>query len=669
MTEEFQQGEEHSEDTMFQDAVAALRKGDKPRAKELLTLLLNADQNNPTYWVWLSAAVDNSKERVYCLQTALKLDPVNNTAKRGLILLGALAPDDTIQPFTVNRPRAWENKLLLANEKPREKGFKAIMKSPALRLAGIGALVVGLMAVVYVGFLIPRQTVFVPTKVVTVGPTSTFTTTPTVFGAVGQPTKLSLGPTPLWMLLKETYTPTPAYVNTPHGGASGAYYRAAQAAYQKRDWDTYLTNMQYVATYEPEAADIHYYIGEAYRFKGEGREAIREYNEALKIDDQFGPAYLGLALARLLEEPGADVEAIFKEAIKRDPDFGDAYLELARYHLSRKDTKAALADLGKAVKLMPSSADVYIAYAKVYVALDDKKKALEAAEKAYAVDVTSLPVYQLLGELYIESGQYQRATEALDVYVIYEPEDAESLAFLGRAYYEMKDYKKAVENFDKAFAINRNSLRKFYLYRGIANLELENIDQAAADLEQAGGLDAKSFDVNFGLARVYFLQEKFGSAFQRIEPAMAFAKTDEQKALAFYWRAMIQEKRDLRNEAVKDWQALLAMDDSVVTAEMRKTAEERLRAMVTATPTPKGGKKTATPTATLKPRTPTPTAKGGATVTPTSKINVTATPTPQPNVTASPTSKVTITPPPPTVTMTPPPKVTVTGTATPTPKK
>lgn len=652
MTEEFQPGQEHSEDTMFQDAVAALRKGDKPRAKELLTLLLKADQNNPTYWIWLSASVDNSKERIYCLQTALKLDPENKTAKRGLILLGALAPDAALQPFTVPHPRAWEEKLLLANEKPREKGLKAVMRSPALRLAGIGVLFAGLAAVLFVAFIIPRQTTIVPTKTNTPGPTPTFTATPTLLGGVGEPTQSSFGPTPLWMLLPETYTPTPVYVNTPHGGASGAFYRAAQKAFLEKDWEAYLTNMQYIATYEPDAADIQYYIGEAYRLQGNGKEAIKAYNAALKMDDKFGPAYLGLALARLLDEPGADVEFLFNEAIERDPDYGEVYLELARYHLSRKDVKPALAALDKAVKLLPNSAEVYVTYARAHMAAGDNKKALAAAEKAYAADITALSVYQLLGELYIESGQYQRAIEALDVYATYVPEDAESLAFLGRAYFEMENYEKAVENFDKAFEVNRNSLRKYYLYRGLANLELGNADQAVEDLEQAAAADARNFDVNFGLARAYYAQEKFGSAFQRIEPARAFAKTDEEISQMLYWRALIQEKRDQRNDAVKDWQALLAMKSDAVTKEMRATAEEHLKSIVTPTNTPKGGNKTATPTAAPS-RTPTP--KGGAKTTPTATANGTT----------APTARATITPPPPTVTMTPPPaKATPTGTPT-----
>src|SRR5512141_3320690 len=101
------------DDVVFQEAVEALREGKKARARELLTGLLKTDQNNATYWVWMSSTVDTVKERIYCLQTAFKLDPQNAAAKRGLILHGAPSPDATLQPFPVNRPRAWEDTLLL----------------------------------------------------------------------------------------------------------------------------------------------------------------------------------------------------------------------------------------------------------------------------------------------------------------------------------------------------------------------------------------------------------------------------------------------------------------------------------------------------------------------------------------------------------------------------
>src|SRR6476659_139506 len=134
------------DDVVFQEAIEALREVKKSRARELLTGLLKTDQNNATYWVWMSATVETAKERLYCLQTALKLDPQNAAAKRGLILHGALPADETIQPFPANRPRAWEEKLLLAHEKPRLKGWAAVRASPVTRLGGfvaLGAVLIG----------------------------------------------------------------------------------------------------------------------------------------------------------------------------------------------------------------------------------------------------------------------------------------------------------------------------------------------------------------------------------------------------------------------------------------------------------------------------------------------------------------------------------------------
>lgn len=629
--------EDQANDTMFEDAVSALRRGDKTRAKELLTLLLKADQNNPTYWIWLSAAVDNKKERIYCLQTANKLDPENVTAKRGLVLLGAMPPDETVQPFSLNRPRVWEQKLLLATEKPKEKGFKAVMKHPAMRLVGVALIIVGLFSAALFGFILPRQTFTLPTKSFTPGPSPTFTATPTVWGATALPTKPFTGPTPLWMFLPQTYTPTAIYVNTPRAAQSLDQNRVAKAAFEQGDWDAFIASMELILEMEPEAADVHYWIGEAYRFKNDPESAMASYNEALKIDPQFGPPYLGLARARLLDNPNLNVEYLFDEAIERDPDFGEIYIERARYYLLHNDPKSAIADLEEAEKFMSESPSVYMAYADAYLALDDKDSALEAAEKAYSLDITDPQVYKLMGTMYIENGEYARAVDALNVYAVYAVDNDRAYALLGRAYYELNDYQSAVENFDKAESINSNGLRRFYIYRGLANLELGNIDPAVEDLEEALREDDTSFEVSLALAEAYFIQEKFGSAFLRAEVMKSLAKTDEQTALALYWSALTQEKRGEFKAAVKDWQALLKMDADVMTPEMREEAETHLKSVVT-------------PTNTAKPVTPTATKKNAATPSPTQKSG-SATPTPKSGV-VTPTIKAGVSP---TVTVTPKP--------------
>ena len=94
---------------MFQEAQTALGSGDRARARDLLTRLIKADAANSLYWVWMSAAVETSKERIYCLNEALKHDPQNLAARRGLIGLGALPPDPALVIPLEKQRRDWES--------------------------------------------------------------------------------------------------------------------------------------------------------------------------------------------------------------------------------------------------------------------------------------------------------------------------------------------------------------------------------------------------------------------------------------------------------------------------------------------------------------------------------------------------------------------------------
>jgi tetratricopeptide (TPR) repeat protein len=623
---------EQNNDTIFQDSINALRNGDKPRAKELLTLLLKTNQNNATYWIWLSASVEAPKERIYCLQTALKLDPENSTAKRGLILLGALPPDETIQPFPMNRPRAWEEKLLLAHEKPKERGLRAVLKSPLVRLGSLTVIGIGMCALIFFGLILPRIGTIQLAPTSTAGPSPTFTATPTIFGATAIPTQVFVGPTPLSAFLDATYTPTALYVNTPRSVSSIDQFRIAMDAYEKGEWDVFIDNMLLLEPLEPESPDIPYYIGEAYRFKGDTGSARSYYNKAIDLDPDFAPAYLGLARMELESNPTSRrVEGYFEDAIERDPNFGEVYLERARWLINREDFEDAFADLELAEQILPGSPEVYIAYANAYRGEGDSDMALEYAQKAYAADILNLPTYKLLGDLYLEREDYVNAAEALRLYTTYQ-NDATGFGKLGQAYYYLGEYENAVAAINSGEEINRNGMQKYVVYRGLSHVELGNFNDAEGDMNTAVEEESQSFEARLGYTRALYGVEKFGSAFLQAESMRALAETDEEKALELFWRGRIQEQRNDIRDAIKSWNDLLKLDEDVMTPEMRAEAEERLKVLVppTDTPepsnTPRGGASTSTPTA----------SPSGTPATPTKKPVTSPTPSRTPSVTPTP---------------------------------
>ncbi|MGE5643358.1 MAG: tetratricopeptide repeat protein [Byssovorax cruenta] len=614
------------DDVVFQEAVEALREGKKARARELLTGLLKTNQNNATYWVWMSATVDSTKERIYCLQTALKLDPENATAKRGLILHGALPADESVQPFPVNRPRAWEEKLLLAHEKPKLKGWAAVRASPVARIGGFVALGAVIVSAVVFGFIIPRigQQSTIPTN--TPGPSPTWTLTPTSINATGQPSSASTS-APLAELLPAPYTATPLYVITPRSPLTNDIYRSVKLAYEKGNWDEVIRGMQEILKLEPQSADVYYYIGEAYRFKGEYPNAITAYQSSLSVNPNFGPGYVGLARARLGLDSNTDVTSFLDEAIRLDPNFGEAYLERAKARLRQNNISGALNDLAKADPLLKNSSPlVYFTLAQARYQEGDLEQALKAAQRANQLDVTSLPTYLLLGQIYADMGNHEEAVKALDLYLKYKADDSVAYLLLGKMEFENQDYEDTINAMDKAIALNRNE-RESYLYRFLSNVELGHGDQADEDIDKVLLYYSDNFDANIAVLRLHLLQGRNGSALLQLGKAEALAETDEQKAQVYFWGAILYETRKDWVKAAEYWQKLLDLPEDALPAGFRDQAEQHLAEIQSKLPTPKV---TNTPS-----RTPTRTPRPTDTRVPTHTS--TATNTPRPTRTPTPT--------------------------------
>ena len=616
-----------TDDSSFQEAVEALREGNKTKARELLTGLLKEDQNNATYWVWMSAAMDTVKERIYCLQTAFKLDPENGAAKRGLILHGALPADESIQPFSLNRPRTWEEKLLLAHEKPKPKGWAAVKASPVFRFGGVvllGAVIIG--AVIF-GFIIPgfNQVTIQPTR--TLGPSPTFSRTPTSVNSTGLPTAQGT-PAPLSDLLSEPYTPTPLYVAIERSPLTGDYRLRFEAAFRTGKWDEAIAALDEIIKLDSSALYAYYYKGEAYRFKGDAGSAVAAYQSALGVDQSFGPGYVGWARAQLMNNPNADVLSILDEAIRSDPNFGEAYIERAAMKLRQNDIQGALADLDSANELLPNSPLVFFQLAQARLKAGETDLAIGAARRANELDVTMLPTYLLLGQLYADTGEDEAALQALNIYLKYQQNDPEAHLLVGYIHFDNGDYQEAIHAMNRVITLDPNR-REAYLHRFLSNVELGNGDAADEDIDRVLSFYRDLFEANIAMIRLHLLQDRVGSALLLLDRTEALAETDEQKALAYYWSAKVYETRkDLKNEA-QAWTNLLDLPARAMTSEMRTEAEERLAEI-------------STPTATVTPSR-TPTVTPSRTRTPTRRPT-TPTRTPTPTKTKSPTPTRTPTP-------------------------
>jgi tetratricopeptide (TPR) repeat protein len=614
-----------AQEKMFKAALEAIDQGQSARARDLFTRLLRSDSSKAEYWLWMSTLVDTNQERIYCLESALRADPDNDAAKRGLIILGARQADKDVTPVPPIR-RNWEKDLENVAESPISL-FHRLWDNRTLRIASIliaAFVVIGLI----IGGIISLQHQPEPVVVIRVSPFPTHTPEPTLSPTstrtlvVRSPTPTFLGPTPLWMFLSETYTPIPIYINTPHPVVEA--YRSGIRAYERSDWTALLGFMQQAVTVEPNSPDLLYYLAEAYRKQAKFEDAVIAYGQALKINPQFAPAYLGRALAYEKINPKANIEGELNYALQYDPNFVDAYLTRARIRIKYNNPQGAMDDLLTVESLFPNHPMVYVLLAQVYLELNDPAAALENALKGLDLDKTSLPAYLTLARVYLANQDLPLTLNYVEIYLAYTADDAAGWAVKAQAEYQLGDIDQALNACSQGIIADPENAPSWY-YCGLIHLGEGDSRTAVNDLVSAVNLDMLNFDYSVALGKALWADKRLTMAARQFNSAELLAATDGQLAVIYYNRAQIYEQSLSMSKAMQDWKLLLALPTDQVPEDWRIFAQKHLDIINPPTPTD-------TPT-----RTPIPTQTKAFTPTPISTSTLT------PTDTALPTIKTTMT--------------------------
>ncbi|MCB9076230.1 MAG: hypothetical protein H6631_01410 [Anaerolineaceae bacterium] len=71
----------------LEEAIAAIKAGNKEKGRKLLADILQADLENETAWLWMSSVANSDEERRRYLKRVLEINPDNTAAQRGLAML------------------------------------------------------------------------------------------------------------------------------------------------------------------------------------------------------------------------------------------------------------------------------------------------------------------------------------------------------------------------------------------------------------------------------------------------------------------------------------------------------------------------------------------------------------------------------------------------------
>ena len=581
-----------SPEGLLRQAISAARTGQKEYARQLLVRILRDDPRSETAWLWMSAVVDTSAERLHCLKQVLAINPHNAAAQKGIQTLGgehAGRPSLQAQPGPVPavsvpppvpggvplvsaeaitraqreaeavlaaiRAEEQQGTLTIAWAAPGELPRRPVMgvdlrPSPMVLVIGASLILVAVVIVIMsslTGRLRARQVAAdstpSPTPTVTLAPTDTPTPRPT--RTPPPPDQLG-GPEPTLPVgdaprgdLRFGLTPTAPYVMTPHP-SDPALEQAAAAFYEGRYQDA-LTLVEEARTSGEAPVDIYYFEALAYLRLGDVSRAARVVEEGLGRDPGFAPLHIAKAEIDFQQGRYEQARLAAEQARSLDPRLVAAYLSLAELDLREGNYEAALADVEAGRTVRPHDVNLLVTASRVYLALGDAESAVAHANLAHYIDPAAEPVVVALARGRLALGLGMRAVIDLEDYIFgVNPSSADAWTLLGEAYGRQSRLADAQAAYTRALDLSGGAAPPALVGRGRLYLEQGRYDLAYADLDAAlkAGVDDASLLLDH--ARAAFAIGEYGDVLNDLETIRIGGEVDPTVEV-LYLRALVEE--------------------------------------------------------------------------------------------------------------------------------
>jgi tetratricopeptide (TPR) repeat protein len=269
-----------------------------------------------------------------------------------------------------------------------------------------------------------------------------------------------------------------------------AHYNLGMTLANRGAFDEAIRHYEEVVRLSPLDPEAH--SGLAYALAGKRRlaEAVAQYQEALQLNptDPASHGELGNVLARQGQTEAAMEH--YTEALRLKPNYSAARYGLGLALLSRGSYREATAQLREVLRVNPSLAGAHRKLGEALAAQRQFPEAIEQYRTALRLKPSEVRAHTELGRLLVEHGQLDEALEQFTLAAQLAPKNAEVQYDLGVALAKKGDRENAVHRFRLALELDPNLAAAHYQL-GMVCLLQRDIAEALNHWREAARLNPR----------------------------------------------------------------------------------------------------------------------------------------------------------------------------------
>lgn len=272
------------------------------------------------------------------------------------------------------------------------------------------------------------------------------------------------------------------------------------------------------------ASSVFMTRGNAYAGKGDWDHALRDYDEAIKVEPKNADAWVNRGNTYVHKDQRDKSTLDYNEAIRLNPNLAEAYGNRALDYLAAGNTDKALADLNEAIRINPKFAEAYSRRSVVLMRLKRREEALTDAQTAVTLKPESGEAYAFRGRLRLARREFTEARADFErvLQLAREPRTAalNEVAWFYATYPEnaARDGKRAVELAKKACDLTQWNDAQILDTLAAAYAETSDFSEAVKWQTQALSLPEALAEDRPGMKQRLQLYQKHQAYRQELKP-------------------------------------------------------------------------------------------------------------------------------------------------------